>query len=71
MTRFKAVSLGYDVKGNKKLIKNAPGPADYDVVPFDKNSVIKPTHNYSLNNGGVKVRNHDITDKEWIMAKSM
>lgn len=40
-------------------------------MPADANSVIKKTHNYALNNGGVKVRNHDITEKEWIMAQSM
>ena len=36
------------------MIKLTPGPADYDTVPANKNSVIIPTHNYALNNGGVK-----------------
>ena len=71
MSRFNGVSLGYDVKSNQKIIKATPGPGDYDTVPADANSVIKKTHNYALNNGGVKVRNQDITEKEWIMAQSM
>lgn len=56
MSRFAAISLGVDVKGNQKRIKLTPGPADYETVPADGNSVIKKTHNWSLNHGGVQVK---------------
>lgn len=48
MTRFDGVGLGLDVKSNQKEIKLTPGPADYVTLPSNKNSVIKPTHNFAL-----------------------
>lgn len=54
MTRFKGAGMGYDSKANQKAIKLTPGPQDYDVQPFDSNAVVKHTHNYALQNGGVK-----------------
>lgn len=54
MNRFSGISLGYDVKSNQKLIKLTPGPGNYDTVPADKNSVIIPTFNYALQNGGIQ-----------------
>ena len=30
--RFKGIGMGYDVKSNMKLIKQSPGPGDYDTV---------------------------------------
>ena len=52
------------------MIKLTPGPADYDTVPAYKNSVIIPTHNYALNNGGVKKIKPNQAPKEVLLAKT-
>jgi len=52
------------------MIKLTPGPADYDTVPAYNNSVIIPTHNYALNNGGVKKIKPNQAPKEVLLAKT-
>lgn len=52
MSKYKAKnSLGFDIKCNKKPIKITPGPADYNSL--GPSSVVKVSHNYKFNNGGL------------------
>ena len=69
MTRFAGISLGGDVKGNQKRIKLTPGPADYETVPSNANSVVKQTHNWSLNHGGVQVKDSVGEAKQKIQSR--
>lgn len=48
-SRFNGVSLGLDIKCTLRDIELTPGAGDYDI----KNTFLKKTHNYFLENGGV------------------
>ena len=70
MTRFKGISLGYDVKSNMKMIKKAPGPCEYETIKSNENAVVKPTFNFKLQRGGIPVQRSSSEDKEDLVAKT-
>jgi len=70
MTRFKGISLGYDVKSNQKPIKNAPGPCEYNTINSKNNAVVKPTFNFKLQRGGIPAQKSSSREKEEMIAKT-
>jgi len=54
MTRFDGVGMGKDIKCTLREIKLTPGPSDYETIMEKDSAVIKKSHNYVLNNGGVR-----------------
>lgn len=53
-----------------KLIKNSPGPCEYDTINQKENAVSKPTFNFKLKMGGIPVPRSGSEDKDDLMAKT-
>lgn len=52
VSKYRAKNVvGFDTKCNKKEIKITPGPADYNSL--GPSSVVKISHNWKLNSGGL------------------
>lgn len=54
MTRYDGVGMGKDIKCTMREIKLTPGPSDYETIMEKDSAVVKKSHNYALNNGGVR-----------------
>lgn len=55
-SRFNGVGLGLDIKCTLRELELTPGAGDYNTVQTGNhgNAFLKKTHNYFLENGGIK-----------------
>lgn len=59
--------MGYDVKCNQKEIKCTPGPTDYYTAKGE-NLFVKQSHNYLMQNGGLK-KPETLSPKEELIVR--
>lgn len=70
MNRFKNIGMGLDPKSNARLIKDCPGPADYNTINPNDSAVFKASFNYFLMHGGLQRRKTSVQEIENLQVRT-